>query len=49
MANSNEILEAVKKQLEEWKAEGVLEEKMREYGFQVKEIDSGSTNTENLE
>lgn len=43
--NVEEILETLRKKLEEWKAEGVLEEKLIEHGFTFNE----DTNSENLE
>lgn len=35
MVNSKEAMEALKKQLDQWESEGILEEKLKEHGFIV--------------
>ena len=33
----NEVVEMLKRQLDEWDRDGVLEERLREHGFEIRE------------
>ena len=39
MVNSEKAMEALKKQLDQWESEGILEEKLKEHGFIIYDKD----------
>lgn len=46
MVDINEAMEIVKKQMDEWEKDGVLEEKLIEYGFIIINKTPENTNSE---
>ena len=46
MLDTDEVMGILKKQLDEWDAEGILEEKLIEHGFKVMDYNPANTTEE---